>query len=67
MCGGGGSKAAPKQATPQYSYFPESARSPQQQAAGVVASGAQSQAGFGSELSAGATPSASPAKTTTGM
>lgn len=62
MCGGGSKKAAPAPApvTPQYSYYPESARNPQQQAAGVVATGAQSNAGFGSELSTG-----TPAATTT--
>jgi hypothetical protein len=62
MCGGGGSKK-PAVAAPTYQYFPEASRDPQQQAAGVVASGAQSQAGFGSELSAGAAPAAPAAKT----
>ncbi len=58
MCGGGSKtqKAAPQ---PTYQYFPEASRTPQQQAAGVVATGAQSQASYGSELSGGAAPAAS--------
>jgi hypothetical protein len=63
MCGGGGSsKPAPKPVTPTYSYFPESARTQQQQ---VAAQTPNTQASYGAELASGATaPAAAP--TTTG-
>jgi hypothetical protein len=62
MCGGGGSKPAPKPATPTYSYFPESARTQQQQVA--AAQTPNTGASYGSELAGAgsATPAATPAK-----
>jgi len=60
MCGGGGSKK-PAVAPPQYQYFPESARDPQQVAAGLPQN---NQASFGSELTTGSTSTTAPAATT---
>lgn len=63
MCGSGSSGGKKAPVTPTYQYFPEAARSPQQQAAAVEATGAQSQASFGSELGSGAAAAPAAAKT----
>lgn len=62
MCGGSSSKSTPKPATPTYSYFPESARTQQQQVA--AAQTPNTGVSYGSEL-AGAAPAAPAAPTAT--
>ncbi len=51
MCGSK-SKSSPAPVTPTYQYFPEAARTPNQQAAAIEAS-QDKPAAFGSELSTG--------------
>lgn len=53
MCGGGGSKKKAAPATPTYQYYPEAARTPNQEAAAIEASQASTASAFGSELTTG--------------